>query len=113
METSAVHVVFAEIVSGVSKVLLCMSLTPSMAVQMQTKELELKMAGIKLQDQALLVERAEVQSKKMANAFGQMQSHKSESDKLLESYNDRFTECQQSIEKSNEVCSCTVHLLVL
>ena len=84
-----------------------------MAVQMQTKELELKMAGIKLQDQALLVERAEVQSKKMANAFGQMQSHKSESDKLLESYNDRFTECQQSIEKSNEVCSCIVHLFVL
>ena len=77
---------------------------------MQTKELELKMAGMKLQDQALLVDRAEVQSKDMADAFAQMQAHKRESDKLLESYNDRFTECQQSIEKSNEVCCCSNRL---
>ena len=80
------------------------------SMQMQTKELELKMAGIKLQDQALLVDRAEVQSRDMADAFAQMQTHKRESDKLLESYNERFTECQQSIEKSNEVCCCSNHL---
>lgn len=71
---------------------------------MQTKELELQMASIKLQDQALLVERADVQSRKMSEAFTHMQTHKNESDKLLESYNERFKECQQSIEKSNEVC---------
>lgn len=61
------------------------------------------MAGIKLQEQSELVDRAEVQSKKMSEAFQQMQSHKLETDKLLESYNERFSECQQSIEKSNEV----------
>ena len=61
------------------------------------------MATIKLQEQSELVERADVQSKKMSEAFGQMSSHKLETDKLLESYNQRFTECQQSIEKSNEV----------
>ena len=63
------------------------------------------MAGIKLQEQSELVDRAEVQSKKMSEAFQQMQSHKLETDKLLESYNKRFSECQQSIEKSNEVSS--------
>ena len=39
----------------------------------------------------------------MSEAFTQMQSHKLETDKLLESYNERFSECQHSIEKSNEV----------
>jgi len=39
----------------------------------------------------------------MAEAFTQMQTHKLETDKLLESYNERFSECQHSIEKSNEV----------
>ena len=61
------------------------------------------MAGMKLQEQSELVDRAEVQSKKMSEAFQQMQSHKIETDKLLASYNERFSECQQSIEKSNEV----------
>ena len=61
------------------------------------------MAGIKLREQSELVDRADVQSKKMSDAFAQMQSHKLETDRLLESYNERFTECQQSIEKSNEV----------
>lgn len=70
------------------------------------------MAGIKLQEQSELVERAEVQSKKMSEAFGQMQSHKLETDKLLESYNERFSECQQSIEKSNEVLSSSSQLLL-
>lgn len=75
-----------------------------LTLQMQTKDLELQMASIKLEDQALLVERADVQTRKMSEAFAHMQNHKSESDKLLASYNERFKECQQSIEKSNEVC---------
>ncbi len=79
-----------------------------LSLQLQTKDLELKMAGIKLQEQAELVDRAEVQSKKMSEAFSQMQGHKLETDKLLESYNERFSECQHSIEKSNEV---STHLL--
>ena len=84
-------------------------------LQLQTKDLEIKMAGIKLQEQAELVDRAEVQSKKLSEAFGQVQSHKLETDKLLESYNERFAECQHSIEKSNEVhgllkcCACIAH----
>lgn len=68
------------------------------------------MAGIKLQEQSELVDRADIQSRKMSKAFQQMQSHKLETDKLLESYNERFTECQQSIEKSNEVSSHILHL---
>lgn len=71
--------------------------------QLQTKDLEIQLANTKLQEQAELVDRAEVQSKKMSEAFAQMQSHKLETDKLLESYNERFSECQHSIEKSNEV----------
>ena len=77
-------------------------------MQLQTKDLELKMVGIRLQEQAELVHTAELQSKKMSEAFGQMQSHKLETDKLLESYNERFSECQHSIEKSNEV----LHILL-
>ncbi len=61
------------------------------------------MADIKSEEQAVLVESAEAQSEKMAEAFAQMQTHKAETDKLLESYNERFSECQNSIEKSNEV----------
>ena len=61
------------------------------------------MADIKAQEQAVLVDCAEAQSEKMSEAFTQMQSHKLETDKLLESYNERFSECQHSIEKSNEV----------
>lgn len=61
------------------------------------------MAGIKLQEQLEMTDIAELQSKKMSEAFQQMQTHKLETDKLLESYNERFSECQQSIEKSNEV----------
>lgn len=72
-------------------------------LQLQTKDLEIQLANTKLQEQAELVDRAEVQSKKMSEAFAQMQSHKLETDKLLESYNERFSECQHSIEKSNEV----------
>lgn len=71
--------------------------------QLQTKDLELRMADIKSEEQAVLVESAEAQSEKMAEAFTQMQTHKLETDKLLESYNERFSECQHSIEKSNEV----------
>lgn len=86
-------------------------------LQLQTKELELQMAGMKLQEQSELVDRAEVQSKKMSEAFQQMQNHKLETDKLLASYNERFSECQQSIEKSNEVSlhslTCVRSLLVL
>lgn len=72
-------------------------------LQLQTKDIELRMAGIKLQEQSEMVARTELQSQKMSDAFHQMQSHKLETDKLLESYNERFSECQQSIEKSNEV----------
>ncbi len=61
------------------------------------------MADIKAEELAVLVESAEAQSEKMAEAFTQMQTHKAETDKLLESYNERFSECQNSIEKSNEV----------
>ncbi|KAL3139944.1 hypothetical protein ABBQ38_004233 [Trebouxia sp. C0009 RCD-2024] len=71
--------------------------------QLQTKDIELRMAGIKLQEQSETVARAELQSQKMSDAFHQMQSHKLETDKLLESYNERFSECQHSIQKSNEV----------
>lgn len=68
------------------------------------------MAGIKAQEQMLLLETSESQSKKMSEAFDQMQTHKVETDKLLESYNDRFSECQHSIEKSNEVSrTCSRH----
>lgn len=72
-------------------------------LQLQTKDIELRMAGIKLQEQSETVARAELQSQKMSDAFHQMQSHKLETDKLLESYNERFSECQHSIQKSNEV----------
>ena len=64
------------------------------------------MASLKLQDQSELCSRADLQTKKMTEALAQMQTHKSETDKLLASYNLRFSECQQSIEKSNEVCGC-------
>ena len=75
-------------------------------MQLQTKELELRMASLKLQDQSHLCERAQVQTQKMTEALTQMQAHKSETDKLLASYNHRFSECQQSIEISNEVSGC-------
>ena len=91
----------------------CLSSNPkALLLQLQTKDLEIKMASIKLQEQAVLVDRAEVQSKKLSEAFGQVQSHKLETDKLLESYNERFAECQHSIEKSNEVCYMSPRLCV-
>ena len=68
------------------------------------------MAGIKLLEQSEMVARAELQSEKMSDAFHQMQSHKLETDKLLESYNERFSECQHSIEKSNEVGTFCIFL---
>lgn len=64
------------------------------------------MASLKLQDQSHLCQRAQVQTQKMTEALTQMQAHKSETDKLLASYNSRFSECQESIEKSNEVSFC-------
>ena len=67
------------------------------------------MAGIKLVEQSELVDKANLQSKKMSEAFQQMQNHKLDTDKLLVSYNERFTECQQSIEKSNEVSFHKMH----
>lgn len=72
-------------------------------LQLQTKELELKMATMKLQDHAALLKQADIHQRQLSESLDQASRSKEDTDKMLASYNDRFAECQSSIEKSNEV----------